>query len=490
MTVYLVGAGPGDPGLLTVRGAELVAAADVLVVDHDCPDEIVALAPPSAERVVVPNRDRLVSTSDRTDLLRSLVRRAHTASAMVRLVAGDPFVFASGAAEAEALLAEGIEVEVVGGVSAATAAPAAAGVAVTSGPGAAPLMIVSPLSPAPAGIDWAAFVGSGASLVAVDADNGWPELATQLVDGGMPAETPAAVVVAGTQPDQQSRRARLGDVVELRPTKPAIVVVGACVAHDLPWFEARPLFGKRVVVTRTAEQAGQLSRALRIRGATPIEIPAIVVTDPPDGEPLRRAVQQLGEYDWLVLTSPNGARRTCDALRDTRQLGGVSVAAIGPGTASALADYNIVADLVPHTYVAEALLDAFPAPPTGGGRVLLARALDARQVLPEGLAALGWDVEVVPVYQTVAPAADEAMMTRLADAEAITFTSSSTVRNFVDLVGPQHMPSVVACIGPITAATARSMGLHVHVEAAEHTITGLVSALEGWYERPEGPSPG
>ncbi len=251
---------------------------------------------------------------------------------------------------------------------------------------------------------------------------------------------------------------------------------------DVGSFEQRPLSGRRVVVTRTREQAGELSHLLRRRGAAPVEVPTIRITDPDDdGAALDGAIAGIAGYAWVVLTSPNGATRLCARLPDARQLGGVGVAAIGPGTAAALAEHDVVADLVPDEYVAESLLAAFPPPPPGGGRVLIARAAEAREVLPEGLRARGWTVDVVPAYRTEPATVSDEQQQAVAEADAVTFTSSSTVRHFVELVGADAVPPVVACIGPVTAATARQLGLSVDVEAAEHTIAGLVRALEEHY---------
>jgi uroporphyrinogen III methyltransferase/synthase len=269
--------------------------------------------------------------------------------------------------------------------------------------------------------------------------------------------------------------------------------VAAC---DLTWFENRPLLGRRVVVTRARAQAGELVERLGALGAATVEVPAIEIVDPDDrGAALAAAVERLADYDWLVLTSPNGARRLLDALdragRDARALGGVRLATIGPGTAAALAEARLVPDLVPPRYVAESLLDSFPDPPASGGprgRVLLVRAAVARDVLPAGLAARGWDVDVVDAYRSEPVPLSDAQAKALADAEIVTFTSSSTVTNLVAAAEGRPLPPVVAAIGPVTAATARDHGLSVTVEAEVHTIDGLVDALLAWAA--EHPAPG
>ena len=247
-----------------------------------------------------------------------------------------------------------------------------------------------------------------------------------------------------------------------------MIVIGDVARQDLDWFERRPLFGRRVVVTRARAQASELTSRLAELGAETVEAPVIEIGDPDDGgHALRDAIARMPEYDWLVLTSPNGVERTFAEVPDTRALGGVRVAAIGPGTADALARYRVVADLVPERFVAEALLAAFPDPPTGRhGRVLLARAAIARDILPDGLRDKGWHVDVVDAYRTRPVAPSAAQRQAVADADVVTFTSSSTVDNFVAAFGPDAVPPVVACIGPITAATARGHGLTVSIEAA------------------------
>ena len=477
MTVYLVGAGPGDPGLLTVRAAELLATAEVVVHDRLTPAELRALAPATAEVVDVGKHPGGPADAQ-TRINELLVELGRTGRRVVRLKGGDPFVFARGAEEAMALARAGIDFEVVPGVTSAVAAPSSAGIPVTLRGHSAWVTVVTghedPAKGEPE-VDWEALGALGGTLVVLMGVKRWPEIAARLVAGGRDPQTPAAAVQWGSRPEQQTVRGTLGslDLSDVRP--PATVVVGEVAAVDLNWFESRPLFGRKVVVTRTAEQAGELSVRLRRLGAQVLEVPTIEVVDPADGGvALRDAVARVAEYEWVVLTSPNGARRFCAGLRDGRDLAGVRLAAIGPGTADVLADHHLVCDLVPERFVAEGLLDVFPQP-SGSGKVLLARAEVARDVLPEGLAAAGWDVDVVAAYRTVPAAVDAATAEQVAAADAITFTSSSTVSNF--LATGATVPPVVAAIGPVTAATARDAGLHVSVEAGEHTLDGLVDAL-------------
>jgi uroporphyrinogen III methyltransferase/synthase len=280
----------------------------------------------------------------------------------------------------------------------------------------------------------------------------------------------------------------LGAIGEQPLAAPSVIVVGEVAAVDLSWFAQRPLLGRRILVTRTRVQASQLVETLRGAGAETIVVPVIQTAAPEDGgEALRRAAQSLGQYDWVVLTSPNGAERLLAAVADTggdaRSFSLTSVAAIGPSTAEVLARGGIVADLVPDRFVAEGLLESFPEIGPEGGRVLLARAAVARDVLPDGLRELGWEVDVVDAYCTLPATVTDAQRARAAEAEVVTFTSSSTVDNFIAAFGMEALPPVVACIGPITAATARAHGLTVDIEAEAHTIDGLVDALAAWAAR-------
>jgi uroporphyrinogen-III synthase len=271
-------------------------------------------------------------------------------------------------------------------------------------------------------------------------------------------------------------RATLGTLAAQDLESPATIVIGAVAGLDLAWFERRPLFGRTVLVTRARAQSSSLVARLRELGASTVEIPAIRIDDPADGgRALRDAVADLAANDWVVVTSPNGARRLLAECRDARAFGSAGLAAIGPGTADALRAGNVEADLVPERFVAEGLLEVFPDPPVGGGRVLIARAAEARDVLPEGLRERGWDVEVVEAYRTVQGTPSPEDLAAAADADVVTFTSSSTVRNFLAVC--DTVPPVVACIGPVTADTAREHGLTVDVEADVHTIDGLLDAL-------------
>jgi uroporphyrinogen III methyltransferase/synthase len=290
-----------------------------------------------------------------------------------------------------------------------------------------------------------------------------------------------AAVRWGTRAAQTTTRATLATIATQPLEPPSVIVVGEVAAADLAWFDRRPLFARRVVVTRTRAQASRLTAALREVGAEPVEVPLIAIEEPADGgAALAQAAARLDTYDWVIVTSPNGATRLLAAASDARAFGSARVAAIGPGTAAALAAGGIRADLVPERFVAEALLDALPA---GPGRALLARAEVARDVLPDGLRARGWEVDVVDAYRTVPAPVTEPQRRQVTAADVVTFTSSSTVDRAVAAFGVESLPPTVACIGPVTAATARDHGLTVSVEASVHTVDGLVAALVEWAAR-------
>ena len=480
MTVYLVGAGPGDPGLLTLRGAEVLRQADVVIYDRLSVGSLLDLAPAAAERINVgkrPGRPNLAQAD--IDLL--LVERGRAGQEVVRLKGGDPFVFARGGEEAQALLGAGVDFEVVPGVTSAIAVPAYAGIPLTLRHSSTSFTVITGHEDPDKGgeLDWETVARLGGTIVVLMGVGRLHKIAERLLAGGLPPDTPAAAIRWGTRPEQETVRATLATLAEQQLAPPSTIVIGRVAALNLDWFESRPLFGRRVVVTRAREQASALVAQLRAHGAVAVEIPTIRVAEPVDGgASLRAAVAGLHAYDWVVLTSANGARRFFDQLHDARDLGGIKVACIGPGTAEVARGANVVADLVPERFVAESLLEAFPAPlPGGRGRVLLARAEVARDVLPDGLRARGWAVDVVDAYRTVAAESTPEQRAATAGADVITFTSSSTVDRYLDAVGADAVPPIVACIGPVTAETARRRGLAVDVVASEHTIPGLVAAL-------------
>ena len=481
MTVYLVGAGPGDPGLLTVRADEVLRRADVVVYDRLSVEALLDLAPAGAERISVGKAPGQV-TMEQEGINALLVELGRDHATVVRLKGGDPFVFARGGEEAAALAEAGVAFEVVPGITSAIAVPAYAGIPVTLRHSSTSFTVVTGHEEPGAGedgtVDWRAVAQVGGTIVILMGVARIARIAEELMAGGLSPDTPAAAVRWGTRPEQTTVRATLATIASKPLATPSVIVVGEVAAVDLAWFERRPLFGRKVAVTRTRAQASELTRALRSLGAEVVEVPVIEIVDATDGGVgLRAAAERLDTYDWVVVTSPTGAQRLLDAVPDARAFGSAQVAAIGPGTAAVLAAGRIVADLVPERFVAEALLDALP---DGPGRLLLARAEVAREVLPDGLRARGWEVEVVDAYRTVPARVTDEQRAAVGGADVITFTSSSTVEHSLSAFGTDGLPPAVACIGPVTAAAAREHGLTVALEASVHTIDGLVGALVDW----------
>jgi uroporphyrinogen III methyltransferase/synthase len=465
-----------------VRGAELLGRADVVVHDRLSAAELLDLAPAGAERIDVgkaPKHHRM--TQDQITAL--LVERGLAGQTVVRLKGGDPFVFARGSEEAAALAEAGVAYEVVPGITSALAVPAYAGIPVTQRFSSTSFTVVTGHEDPSSGdgtVDWDAVARVGGTIVILMGVGRWPQIAAALMAGGRPPDNPAAAVRWGSRLEQHTTRATLATLQEHELAAPSVIVVGPVAAEELDWFTTRPLFGKQVVVTRARAQVSGLAATLRELGAEVVEAPTIEIVDPDDGgAALDQAVQGIGRYDWLVLTSPNGAERTMAALPDARLLAGVQVAAVGSGTAASLAAHGIVADLVPETFVGEGLAEAFPVPPDGGGRVLLARAAVARDVVPDGLRAKGWHVDVVDAYRTRPVPVPAEVAEAVATADAVTFASSSSVTNLVGAVGVAGIPGTVVSIGPITSRTARGLGLTVAAEAVPHTVEGLVAALMG-----------
>ena len=412
--MYLVGAGPGDPGLLTVRGAEALGLADVVVHDRLVHPSLLDLARPDAERIYVgkaPGRAEI----EQAGINALLVEHGRAGRAVVRLKGGDPFVFGRGGEEAEALAAAGVPFEVVPGITSAIGAPAYAGIPVTHrGVSTHFTVVTGHEDPAKesSDVDWEALAKAGGTLVILMGAGRIGDIAARLAAGGRPPETPVAAVRNGTRADQETVRGTLATIADAGIRAPAAIVVGEVAGLDLAWFETRPLFGRSVVVTRAREQASELRHRLEGLGAEVIELPAIAI------EPLAFDVPDLSAYRWLVFTSANGVvaffdRGLAPAGLDARAVAGLRLAAIGPGTAAALAERGLRTDLLPERFVAESLLEAFPTAAAGGERVLLARAEHARDVLPAGLSERGYEVDVLAVYRTVTATPDADALDRV-----------------------------------------------------------------------------
>ena len=487
--VYLVGAGPGDPGLMTRRSIELIARADAILYDRLIPPGALDGARAGAELHYVGKQPGL-GAMEQDEINALLVRLGGEGREVVRLKGGDPFVFGRGGEEAQALAEAGVPFEVVPGVTAGVAAPAYAGIPVTHRDDASAVAFVTghedPLKPESA-LDWDALARFPGTLVLYMGMKNLPGIARQLVSAGRAPDEPVAVVERGTLPGQRAVEGTLADIAErvadagVRP--PAITLVGpvARLRERLAWIERRPLFGRSVVVTRARAQASGLARRLEELGAAVVEAPAIRIAPRPAAEVDQR-LASIEDYALVCVTSPNGAALLVDSLeragRDARALAGAAVAAIGPGTAAELRRRGLRADVVPERSVAEALVESLRAVEVEARRVLVARASEARDVLPGALAERGAQVDVVALYDTVAEPLTEEGLRAAAAADYVTFTSSSTVRFFMSGIDG-HFPAGarVVSIGPVTTATAREHGLEVHVEAERHDVDGVVAAL-------------
>ncbi len=500
-TVYLVGAGPGDAGLLTLRGAELLGRADVVVYDALVNPELLALAPEGARRVFAGKRphDRAMSQDGLNQLLLKEARAGHT---VVRLKGGDPYVFGRGGEEAAELGAAKVPFEVVPGVSSVIAAPAYAGIPLTHRDFCSSYQVITghedPEKPEPA-LDWAQIARVPGTKVVLMGVERLGSIAAQLQAHGMDASTPVALVRWGTTSRQETLVATLATVaaeVERRKfTAPAVAIIGGVVTlrDRLNWFEKRPLFGRRIVVTRTREQAGKLSVRLRDRGAEVWEIPTIRIAPPEAPQNLIDAIVGIGGYDWVVFTSPNGVDAFFDtffkAFPDVRSIGNVRIAAVGPATADKVKERHLAVDVMPEKYLAAQVAKAVHAYENVENlRMLLLRAEVATPELPKQFEELGAIVDDVACYRTVPETADHTgAAARLAEegADWVTFTSSSTVENFharfplPELIA--RFPGLkTASIGPETSKALGALGITPTVEAREHTIEGLVKALEAW----------
>jgi uroporphyrinogen III methyltransferase/synthase len=471
VTVYLVGAGPGDPGLLTVRGRELLGRCDALVYDRLADPRIVALAPASAERVYAGKEpDRHALSQERINAL--LVELAGRHSCVVRLKGGDPFVFGRGGEEAQVLAQAGIDWEVVPGISSAYAVPAYAGIPVTQRGVAAQFTVVTghedPAKPE-SDLDWASLASTPGTLVFLMGVRALRANAARLIEQGMAGDTPAAVISHGTRPGQRTVVAPLSEIAEAAADlpAPAITLVGAVASlrEQLAWYERRPLFGLRVVVTRARAQASGLAARLSELGAQVVEAPGIAI------EPLEFQPPDLASYDIVCLTSANGVGRLLAG--DVRTLHGVTVAAVGRATADALAARGIVADVMPQQAVSDALPDALGE--VGGKRVLVATAEGARTVLPDELLARGAAVDVLHLYRTLREPVDREAVVA---SDLVTFTSSSTVENVLGGLAPADLAAIRAVsIGPVTSGSLRAHGVDPLVEADPHDVEGLVAAV-------------
>ena len=479
MTVYLVGAGPGDPGLITVRGAEIMAAADVVVHDRLADARLLTLAPARARLVDVGKAPGGPVHQDEINQI--LVTEGKAGHTVVRLKGGDPFVFGRGGEEAIALRQAGVAFEVVPGITSAVAVPAYAGVPVTHRGLSTSFTVVTGHSrhAVDRETNWEALAAAGGTIVILMGVAHRGEIAARLIAAGLDPATPVAAVHWGTRPEQVTLRVRLDQLGDTPLQPPVTLVVGAVAGLDLAWYESRPLFGRRVIVTRARQSASGLSRMLQDLGARVVEVPTIRIDPPSDGgAALDRSSAALGEYEWVVFTSAHAVDALLSRIADARSLAGVSLAAVGPATAEALGRYRLVPDLLAPSGRQESagLLEVFPEP-SGTARVLFPRAAEGRDVLPVGLKERGWGVDVVEAYRTVRGDVSPEAASGVAGADAICFSSSSTVTGFIDACGLDAVPPVVVCIGPVTAETARAAGVQVSAVARHSSVEALAEAV-------------
>ena len=501
--VYLVGAGPGDPELITAKGLRCIASADVLIYDFLAAKEFLAHAPFDCECIYVGKRggDHTLSQEGINDLI---VAKAREGKVVTRLKGGDPFIFGRGGEEAEVIAAAGIAFEIVPGITSAIAAPAYAGIPLTHRDYTSTLAFVTgheDPNKETSAIDWDALAKGIGTLVFFMGVKNLPAIVDRLLEHGRAADTPVALVRWGTTTKHQTVTATLATIVAAANAAgmraPAIIVVGRVVQlrPALQWFERRPLLGKRIAVTRARAQASNLIRKLTRLGADCFQCPTIEVVAPESWRPLDGAIARLRQYQWLVFTSINGVKYFFQRLfhqgLDARALGGLKTAAIGPATADRLRHFGINTDLLPATYQAESVVEAFRDQEVAGCKILLPRAREARAVLPEELRRMGAKVDEVVAYQTIQSADDQAELIeklRAGRIDMVTFTSSSTASNFSSLLPEAHQALMqgvsVASIGPITAQTAKNLGFESDIVATEFTIDGLCNAITDYFGAP------
>lgn len=496
MYVYLIGAGPGDPGLITCKGLRALSEADVVVHDYLAGDALLGFARPDAELVYV-GKVAGNHAMPQAEINRLLIAKAREGKVVARLKGGDPYIFGRGGEEAEELADAGVPFEEIPGISSTVAGPAYAGIPLTHRSVASSVTLITghedPTKPGSVH-NWQALARSASTLVFVMGMKNLPDIARNLMDAGMKPDTPAALVHWGTTNRQRSLASTLAGLPHAATregfTNPSVIVVGEVVRlrDKLNWFEKRPLFGRTVVVTRAREQASDSAARFVAMGARVIQFPTIEITPLPDYAELDAALARLADYPWIVFTSVNGVRFFRERLNalglDARALAASRVAAIGPATADAVRGLGIRPDFVPETYVAESVAEGLVKLGVKGVRVLLPRAKDARETLPETLREAGAVVDVIPAYETTPALARKDEV--LAELEAgridcVTFGSSSTVRNFLAAVPAEalqrHPETRLACIGPVTAQTLRSFGLCPTVQPGDFTVPALVRAV-------------
>ncbi|MBU0481096.1 MAG: uroporphyrinogen-III C-methyltransferase [Proteobacteria bacterium] len=502
--VYLVGAGPGDPGLITVKGLALLGRAEVLVYDHLASKKLLKHVPATAELIYAGKKGNVHHAFTQEEINQILVDKARAGKLVVRLKGGDPFIFGRGGEEIEELVAAGIAFEVVPGVTSATAAATYAGIPITHRDYTSSVAFITgheDPTKKDSRVAWDKIATGIGTLVFYMGIKNLPTIAENLIKHGRPPESRVAVIRWASTPEQRTVVGTLADIAEKVKkegiTPPALVVVGEVVKlrDTISWFEKKPLFGKKILVTRTRAQASELVMLLEENGAECLEGSTIALVEPESWQEIDQALQHMAEYDWLLFTSINAIefffRRLSELGMDGRDLKGPKVGVVGTATADTLRSYGIKADLLPEEFTGEGLAEALIEAGVQGSKVLIPRAQEAREVLPEKLAENGAVVTVAPVYRNIRPDDYEAVRTALENKEIdmVTFTSSSTVRNFLEMLKIRDEKEFrellgevkVAVIGPITARTAEKKGLKIDVQPEVYTIPAMVKAITDFY---------
>jgi uroporphyrinogen III methyltransferase/synthase len=501
--VYLIGAGPGDPGLITVKGLECVKKADVIIYDYLANERLLDQRRSDAELIYVGKQGgRHTLPQDQINAL--IVTRAKEGKIVARLKGGDPFIFGRGGEEAEDLFDHGIPFEVVPGVTAATAVPTYAGIPLTHREHTASVAFVTgheDPTKEESKVHWDKIATGIGTLVFFMGMKNLQNIVDNLVSNGRKTETPTAVIQWGTRTDQKVVTGTLKDIVaktqEAKLGPPAIIVVGEVVRlrQKLNWYESKPLFGKRIVVTRSRDQASIFAEMLIDRGATTIEFPTIDVVPPASWDELDSAIDAVESYDWIIFTSANAVKFFMERLRgrgkDLRLLKGVNICTVGPKTAESLEQYGLKADMIPAEFKAEGVLAALGGVKVKGLRFLIPRAKVAREIIPDKLREQGAEVTVAVAYENVRPVADTDRIKKMFmenKVTAVTFTSSSTVHNFIEILGQKEYKALlagvaVACIGPVTAKTAEDFGMKTDIMPKDYTIPAFVDAIVEYFQK-------
>ncbi len=503
--VYLVGAGPGDPGLVTVRGKTVLERAEVVIYDYLASPELLRYVPKDAELIYVGKKGGGPHMHTQEEINRMLVASAKSGREVVRLKGGDPFIFGRGAEEAEELFNEGISFEIVPGVTSATAAATYAGIPITHRDYTASVAFLTGHEDPKkknSTIDWDKLATGAGTVVVYMGIKNLPIIVENFLKHGRSGDTPVAIVRWASTPEQKTVVGTLDTICDIAAKEgirpPSLIIIGEVVRlrSTIDWFEKRPLFGKKILVTRTREQASSLLEALNEHGASCIECPTISIEKMESYEPLYNELERLEEYHWIVFSSLNAVDyffvQLYERGMDARDLKGTSIAAIGTSTAERLKRHGLVADLIPETFTNEGLADSLLEHGVEGRNILIPRAEKARELLPEILRGAGAQVTIIPIYTNTPPAGRREELHELFSdrgVDMITFTSSSTVRNFLTMVDAENEKELktlldgvrVAAIGPVTAKTLLDNGLSVDIQPEEYTISSMVDAIVSHY---------